>query len=114
MRIASRSCDTTISRFSQSEHLSTTLPPAYSKIAGDLANVIQSDQSRDLKLSVIRVPDHERYMQALDTTIREALSSSESSQSILKKVATSWAGITEEIGSQKQVSAYGRALGIDP
>ena len=114
LRIASRSRDTTISRFSQSEHLSTTLPPAYSKIAGDLANVIQSDQSRDLKLSVIRVPDHERYMQALDTTIREALSSSESSQSILKKVATSWAGITEEIGSQKQVSAYGRALGIDP
>ncbi len=110
LRIASRSRDTTISRFSQS----TTVPRAYSHIADELANVIQSDQSSDLKLSVIRVPGHDRYMQVLDTAVRESLSSAETSQTILNDVAESWAAITEEIGKEKQVSAYGKALGIDP
>ena len=113
LRTTRRSRDTTIARFSQIGSLSAFLPPAFARSADVLSDVIVADQSRDLTLSVVRVPGHDRYMASLDIAIRESLRSPRSSKEILMGVAEQWVEITDEIGRKKQIAAYAESLGIN-
>jgi multiple sugar transport system substrate-binding protein len=113
-RTAGLSSDTTIARNSQTSSIATLLPSTFSSLAPSLAETVQQDQSRELSLTVLRVPGHDRYLQTLSTAIRQSLKSSETSQHILQGVRAEWSKITEELGKDKQVQAYAESLGINP
>lgn len=114
VRISRQSPNTTIARLSQASDMATMIPPPFADSALSLAETLQRDQSRELSLTVPRVPGQDRYMNALASAIRESLDSEEPSEQILRRVSNEWKSITEELGVDEQIKAYAESLGINP
>jgi len=81
--------------------------------AEEYFSVINSMKREPLTLEAPRIPGRDQYMQALDQAVTEALHGIDASAA-LKTAADRWREITEQLGVDKQRTAYKRSLGLEP
>ncbi len=68
---------------------------------------------RSLSINSVRLPGRKRYLDALDEAVHTAIRGDQSSEAALQEAATRWQEITEELGGERQKSAYWRSLGME-
>jgi multiple sugar transport system substrate-binding protein len=82
--------------------------------AGSLAYaeaVERSLSSADL-FGAPRIDGRQRYLAALDRAVRDAVNGKTASDAALQTAAAEWRKITEELGPERQRTAYRRSLGL--
>jgi multiple sugar transport system substrate-binding protein len=112
-RVAAASPATTLFRRSQ---LDSPQPwggaPLGPGAAGLYAQTVAAALDGHASLAAPRISGRSRYLEALDRGVRQALAGELSSQAALDAVAGEWRAISEEMGLDRQRSAYRRSLGL--
>src|SRR5918996_854684 len=101
-------------RTSQFENLDLWLKAGMSEAAAKdyLGAIADSLNSPNMVLD-LRIPQNQRYEQiVLDTAIHRMLAGEIDKQQAMEDIATGWNEITEELGSDEQLSAYKATLGL--
>jgi multiple sugar transport system substrate-binding protein len=81
-------------------------------VAGPYAETVAKALDGHASFAAPRIPGNARYLEALDRAVRRALADEATSQQALDTVAGEWQKITDEMGADRQRSAYRRSLGL--
>lgn len=114
-QLSSASPATTLFRASQLDAAAAWSDPALSgATTRHYAEEVQSALNRTYWLSCVRVPGADRYMRVLDEAIQNCLRDEVGPEEALRSTAAEWQRITEELGTEQQLAAYKRSLGLEP
>ncbi len=112
---ASRSPWTTLSRRwqlgSPDDWVEGAMSPA---AAAAYANQTATTFDRGQWTFALRIPGRRRYLAALDDAVAAAVRDKQAPAAALAEAATKWRRITEELGVDRQRTAYLRSLGLEP
>jgi len=79
--------------------------------AGPYAETVAKALDGHASFAAPRIPGYARYLEALDGAVRRVLADESTSQQALDTVVGEWRRITDELGVDRQRSAYRRSLG---
>ena len=82
--------------------------------ARSYADFVRQTNERTTPLVSLRIPGRARYLSALDAAVVAATSGTAEPAAALATAADQWRQISDEIGLDKQRSAYRRSLGLEP
>jgi hypothetical protein len=99
------------SQFANSQRWLPDLPPS---LAVEYLSAISRTQQQRMFLALPRFPAASRYLTALDDAVRKSVQGSLTPQQALEQTRDSWQRITEEVGTDSQIEAYHRHLGLEP
>lgn len=74
---------------------------------------IEAALSRPEAYVSLRIPGQDQYMNVLDECVLRALKGEVTPKAALEQAAERWEAITDQLGRDKQITAYRHSLGID-
>jgi multiple sugar transport system substrate-binding protein len=83
-----------------------------SQAAAQYAEVTAATLNHETWLD-LRLPGREKYLAALDEAVQEAVEGKSPPNAALEKAAEKWRQITEELGKERQKSAYLHSVGLE-
>ena len=111
-QVCAASLDTTLFRQSHRARPEVWVEPAVHTSAQQYADIVVRTQTRSRCLIVPRIHAADRYLAALNQAVKYALEGSQTPKAALQQAASRWQAITQEVGVEKQHTAYRRSLGL--
>ncbi|MBX7169134.1 MAG: extracellular solute-binding protein [Pirellulales bacterium] len=110
-----RQPDATLWRRSQVAQADRWVEPAGGTGFGaQYAAAIQATLERSDSLAALSLPGRSQYWQLLDDAVRASLKDDKPAENRLKSVAEKWREISQTLGTDRQLRAYRRSLGLEP
>ncbi len=82
-------------------------------VARQYATVAGQSLSRPVWVQSLHIAGWEEYQAALDAAVAQALAGEQNPSQALHTAAQAWRKISDRLGTQRQLSAYRRSLGLD-
>lgn len=79
----------------------------------EYSELTQKTLCRQHMLFALRIPGRARYLAALDDAVHDAIRGKKTPLEALQQAATRWQEITQQLGQQRQATAYRRGLGME-
>jgi multiple sugar transport system substrate-binding protein len=113
--VSSASAATTLYRRSQLRVPQPWLDPLTdSQAARQYALSVRDALSRQAYLSAVRIPGQEKYLDALDAAVAQAVRDARPAAEALGEAANVWRKITADLGLETQRDAYRKSEGLEP